>query len=52
MTDNKQIPDTPEEKQFHPWRLLGVIFLVVVVLAIVSAVVDVISLGPLEGRVL
>lgn len=46
-------PDSPngEEKRFHGWRLIGVILLVVLVLAIVSAVVDWLVIGPLEGRV-
>jgi hypothetical protein len=39
-----------QEKKFHGWRLLGVIFLVIVALAGVSAVVDWLVLGPLEGR--
>ena len=38
------------EKKFHVWRLLGVIFLVVVVLAALSFVLDVMVIGPLEGR--
>ncbi len=38
------------EKQFHGWRLLGVIMIVVVVLAVVSFVVDWVVIGPLEGR--
>jgi len=43
-------PEAPEEKRFHGWRLLGVIFLVVVVLGLISALVDWIVIGPLEGR--
>ncbi len=39
-----------DKKKFHAWRLLGVIFLVVIALAIVSFVVDVMVIGPLEGR--
>ena len=39
-----------EEKKFHGWRLAGVIFLVIVVLAALSFVVDVLVIGPLEGR--
>ncbi len=38
------------EKKFHGWRLLGVIFLVVVALAAVSFALDVMVVGPLEGR--
>ena len=37
--------------KFRGWRLLGVCALVVVVLAIISAVVDWWVIGPLEGRV-
>jgi len=34
--------ETPsnDEKQFHGWRLIGVIMVVIAVLAIVSAVID------------
>jgi len=39
-----------EERKFHGWRLLGVIFAIVVVLAVISATVDWIIIGPLEGR--
>lgn len=42
--------DQTDEKRFHGWRLLGVIFAVVVVLAGVSFVVDWVVIGPLEGR--
>ncbi len=38
-------------KSFHGYRLLGVIFLIVVALAVVSAIVDWLVLGPLQGRV-
>ncbi len=46
-------PDLPAEddKKFRGWRLLGVIFIVVVVLAVISAVVDWVVIGPLEGRI-
>jgi len=44
-------PVAKPEKQFHGWRLLGVIGIVVLVLAIVSFVVDWVVIGPLEGRV-
>ena len=48
--------ETPEElayanRPFRGWRLLGVIALVVVVLAVISALVDWWVIGPLEGRV-
>ena len=46
--DNKQ----PDDKKFRGWRLLGIIFIVVVVLAVVSGVVDWLVIGPLDGRVL
>lgn len=39
-----------KDEKFHGWRLLGIIFLVVVALAIVSFVVDWVVIGPLEGR--
>jgi hypothetical protein len=41
----------PEQK-FHLRRLLGFIFVVILVLAIASAVIDWAVIGPLEGRVL
>mgnify|MGYP001175829251 CR=1 FL=1 len=41
----------PEQK-FHLGRLLGFIFVVILVLAIASAVIDWAVIGPLEGRVL
>ena len=47
-----QTDPTTEEKQFHGWRLLGYIFLVIVVVALVSAAIDWAVIGPLEGRVL
>ncbi|MFM7120165.1 MAG: hypothetical protein ACKOBM_17085 [Gammaproteobacteria bacterium] len=37
-------------KSFRGWRLIGFIMCVIVVLAIVSAVVDWVVIGPLEGR--
>lgn len=39
------------EKRFRGWRLVGVIFCVVVALAVISAIVDWVVIGPLEGRV-
>ena len=48
MTD----PETQEdEKQFHGWRLLGYIGIVILIIAIVSAIIDWLVIGPLEGRV-
>ena len=41
---------TSTEKKFRGWRLLGFILCVVVVLALVSAIVDWMVIGPLEGR--
>ena len=38
------------ERKFHGWRLLGVCALVVVALAVISALVDWWVIGPLEGR--
>ena len=43
--------DEHAEKRFRGWRLIGVIFGVVVVLALVSFLVDWAVIGPLEGRV-
>ena len=43
-------PGPDPNRPFRGWRLLGVIFLVVVALAVVSAVVDWLVIGPLEGR--
>jgi hypothetical protein len=51
---DEQSPEShsnPErEHHFHGWRLLGIVLAVVVALAIVSAVVDWVVIGPLEGR--
>ena len=41
-----------ESVKFHGWRLLGVIFIVCVILAGISALIDWLVIGPLEGRVL
>lgn len=38
-------PEQGEERRFHPWRLLGVIGLVMVVLAVIAAAVDILVLG-------
>ena len=45
-------PESTAQRRFHGWRLLGAIALVVVAIAIVSAVVDYAVIGPLEGRAL
>ena len=42
----------PPEKTFRGWRLLGIVFCVVLVLATISFLVDWMVIGPLEGRVL
>lgn len=42
--------DEVNEKRFHGWRLLGFILLVIVVLGLISALIDWIVIGPLEGR--
>ena len=39
------------EKRFRGWHLLGVVFSLVVLLALISALVDWMVIGPLEGRV-
>ena len=46
MNDIEQRP----EKQFRGWRLIGAIMCVIVVLAVISAAIDWIVIGPLEGR--
>ena len=45
-----QLPMENDERQFHGWRLIGVIMIVIVVLAAVSFVIDWAVIGPLEGR--
>jgi hypothetical protein len=49
-TDNQAGREPEIERKFRGWRLLGIILCVVVVLALVSAVVDWLVIGPLEGR--
>ena len=46
----KQSPNDDEVK-FRGWRLLGFIMMVVVVIAVVSALVDYLVIGPLDGRI-
>ena len=41
----------PDDRKFHGWRLLCIVFCVVVVLATISFLVDWMVIGPLEGRV-
>ena len=50
MHPEEQPPAPDEEVKFHVWRLLGVIFVVCVILAIASILVDWAIIGPLEGR--
>jgi len=38
---------TEDEKKFHGWRLLGVIFLVCFTIAIAAAIIDSVMIGPL-----
>lgn len=47
---NSDVP-AGAEKEFHGWRLLGYLGIVILALVIVSAVVDWLVLGPLIGRV-
>ena len=42
--------DKEADVKFRGWRLLGVIFCVVAVLAVISAVIDILVIGPLDGR--
>ena len=51
--DNDENPHGLEQDdnvKFHGWRLLGVIGCVILALAVISAVVDILVIGPLEGR--
>lgn len=41
-----------DDRKFHGWRLLGVLAVVVLAIAIASAIVDWVVLGSLFGRVL
>ena len=50
IAERRARADAETDHRFHGWRLLGVIFAVVVVLAVTSAVVDWLVIGPLEGR--
>ena len=42
---------TEDDRKFHGWRLLGILAVVVLALALVSAVVDWMVLGSLFDRV-
>jgi len=42
--------ENKEEKKFHGYRLLGVILGVIILIALISAGVDWLVLGPLEAR--
>jgi len=39
-----------DSTRFRGWRLLGAIGIVVVMLAIIAATVDILVIGPLDGR--
>ena len=43
--------DEHADKRFRGWRLLGAVFTVIFVLALISFLVDWAVIGPLEGRV-
>ena len=45
MTDENPKPKDQTEKQFHGWRLLGVVIVVLVLLAAISAAINVQVLG-------
>lgn len=45
MTDQNPNPKDKTEKQFHGWRLLGVVVVVLVLLAGISAAINVQVLG-------
>jgi len=53
MPHPDESPHSPNDEsvRFRGWRLLGVIMAVVVVLALIAAAVDIIVIGPLEGRI-
>ncbi|XOV81461.1 MAG: hypothetical protein ACFHXK_11300 [bacterium] len=40
-----------EDVKFRGWRLLGFIMSIVVVIAVISAIVDYVVIGPLDGRI-
>ena len=50
IAERRALADASTEHKFRGWRLLGVVALVVVLLAVASAVVDWLVIGPLEGR--
>jgi hypothetical protein len=45
VTDENPKPGDKEEKQFHGWRLLGVVIVVLVLLAAISAAINMQVLG-------
>ncbi len=49
MSNHPEPVDNTNEKKFHGYRLLGFILGVVVLLALISAAVDWLALGSLEG---
>ena len=48
-TDRPAPPAKPE-KQFHGYRLVGIILVIMVVIAVIAGVIDWLVIGPLEGR--
>jgi hypothetical protein len=47
---DRDLRDAPPEKRFHGWRLLGVICAGILVMAAISFAIDLMVLGPLDGR--
>jgi len=48
--DEKEQSFNSEEVRFRGWRLLGALGIVILVLVVISAVVDILVIGPLDGR--
>jgi len=46
-----QQSEDSQQVKFHGWRLLGIIILIVAVIAVVSAVIDLVVIGPIDGRI-
>jgi hypothetical protein len=46
----RQTQSQSSEKRFHGWRLLGVICFGLLVMAAISFAIDLMVIGPLEGR--
>ncbi len=51
MQDEVKIATPVRTKRFHGWRLLGVIFVIFVLMAGISGLIDYVVIGPLEGRI-